>query len=1044
MESQSFKIYNASAGSGKTFTLVKQYLTVLLRLNKKGGFQELLALTFTNKAVGEMKDRVLNSLKGFAFPEKFDYDQFMANQICEELNISSIVLKNKSKQLINEISHHYAGLTISTIDKFNYSIIKTFSNDLKLNSNFEVELDTDYFLDKTIDLLIQKTDEDKNLSKIITDFVLQKIDNDKSWNINEDLKEVGRLFLSENHLRFINDFEDVSINDFKELQNEIEKKISSSKKVLLDNSERIFKELEEKCVDPNSFSYKNVPSFFKNCIDKLELTKTDAKWITNIESQSLYKKSTPPDQCKIIDLLKPKIIQAVNENITHIRHLVFYKNLIKNLIPLSVINELKKCFELQKINENKLLISEFNTLISSEIKDQPTPYIYERLGEKYNHFFIDEFQDTSEMQWKNLTPLIGDSLSSYSNSYDSSLLIVGDAKQSIYRWRGGNVEQFIRLSNNINPFYLNTDIQTLENNFRSLKTIVNFNNEFFKSISGISLNLEDYSNLYKKSNQTPFHNQEGYVELNLVEAKKENNYDTYIIDKTKSIIENLKSRGYRYSDICIITRKKNEGIKLSEALIENNIPISSSETLLLKNAQEILILIEIKKIFLNPDSAHSKLNLLKLITLKFNSNNFHNHVIDLVHLENENFFSKLLPIFNIDIDYTLTKNLSITHLTQKLIYAIPGFSFNNAYIQKYLQIIYAFQSNKENNLFAFIEYWKLNENKLCLSVEDDNTIKLMTIHKSKGLEFPVVIFPYANQKIYFQKNPKTWFPTNSLSNKIKHLYIDFNDSVRNFSAIGKQMFDHNQNQLELDAINLLYVTLTRAEKELYVIGDYTVTEKKDDLKIDSYTGLLIHYLRSKNLWKDDCNTFSFGIKTFCNKKNDSKIVKSLNPITKNDLNFNFNSPLTPNANWNTKRMISKEIGILTHKILSFIYTKKDIKISLLKFKNEILKLNQNIKFFEKHINKIVNHPELNMIFSKDVDVFNEREIIDSNGNTHIPDKIVIRPNNKAIIIDYKTGKEKINHREQLLNYENLLIKMEIEVELKLLIYISDELKIIKF
>lgn len=1044
MKSPSFKIYNASAGSGKTFTLVKQYLITLLKSDKKGGFKKLLALTFTNKAVGEMKDRVINTLKGLAFPERFNCDQAMANQICKELIISPELLQEKSKQLINEISHHYAGLTISTIDKFNYSLIKTFSNDLKLNSNFEVELDTNYFLDKTIDRLLQKTDVDKNLSKTITDFVLQKIDDDKSWNINDDLKEIGKLFLSENHWKYINSLDNISLSDFKELQNEIEKKMYTSRDELIKNSKNILDELDKKRVDPNSFSYKNVPSFFKNCIEKFDKINTDVKWIVNIETQNLYKKTTPPDQSKIIDFLKPKIIQNVNDNITHIEHIIFYKNLLKNLIPLSVINELKKCFELQKKNDNKLLISEFNTLISEEIKDQPSPYIYERLGEKFDHFFIDEFQDTSEMQWNNLSPLIGDSLSSYSNSSESSLLLVGDAKQAIYRWRGGKVEQFINLSNNINSFFINADIQTLNNNFRSLKTIVEFNNAFFKLISKTSLNLEAYSKLYNDSYQIPSNTKGGYVELNLIKNSKENDYDSYILRKTIDIIEDLKTRGYNYNDICIITRKKNEGIKLSEGLIENHIPISSSETLLLKNATEILILIGIKKIFLNPKSTQCKLSFLELITIYKNIVNFHNYAIDLIYLENEDFFVKISHFFNIKIDYSSCKNLSLTHLTQTLISVIPEFSLSNAYIQRYLELTYTFQCNKENNLFNFLEYWQLNENKLCLTVEDENTINLMTIHKSKGLEFPIVIFPYANQKIYFQKNPKTWFPTNSLSSKIDYLYVDFNKSVRNYNKEGGNMFEHNQNQLELDAINLLYVTLTRAEKELFIIGDYQINSKTNELITDSYTGLLANFLKSQNKWSDDNDLYKFGTKTKNFKKLKSHTSTSVKNITENDFNFRFNKPLTPNVNWELKTNKNLEIGVLLHKIMSLIYTIDDIDSSLLHFKNDILNLNHDTSFFEERVKKIVYHPELNELFSNQFRILNEKAIIDSEGNTHIPDKIAIKSNNKVLIIDYKTGEEKIDHKKQLTNYEELLTTMGFEVESKALVYISNEIKIIKF
>ena len=566
----------------------------------------------------------------------------------------------------------------------------------------------------------------------------------------------------------------------------------------------------------------------------------------------------------------------------------------------------------------------------------------------------------------------------------------------------------------------------------------------FKLISKTNLNLEAYSKLYNDSYQIPSNTKGGYVELNLIKNSKENDYDSYILRKTIDIIEDLKTRGYNYNDICIITRKKNEGIKLSEGLIENHIPISSSETLLLKNATEILILIGIKKIFLNPKSTLCKLNFLELITIYKNIVNFHNYAIDLIYLENEDFFVKISHFFNIKIDYSSYKNLSLTHLTQTLISAIPEFSLSNAYIQKYLELTYAFQCNKENNLFNFLEYWQLNENKLCLTVEDENTINLMTIHKSKGLEFPIVIFPYANQKIYFQKNPKTWFPTNSLSSKIDYLYVDFNKSVKNYNEEGENMFEHNQNQLELDAINLLYVTLTRAEKELFIIGDYQINSKTNELMIDSYTGLLANFLKSQNKWSDDNDLYKFGTKTKNFKKFKSHISTSVKNITENDFNFRFNKPLTPNVNWELKTNRNLEIGVLLHKIMSLIYTIDDIDSSLLHFKNDILNLNHDTSFFEERVKKIVYHPELNKLFSNQFRILNEKAIIDSKGNTHIPDKIAIKSDNKVLLIDYKTGEEKIDHKEQLINYEELLKTMGYEVESKALVYISNDIKIIKF
>ncbi|MGB2116245.1 MAG: hypothetical protein ACPHXS_01630, partial [Flavobacteriaceae bacterium] len=233
-------------------------------------------------------------------------------------------------------------------------------------------------------------------------------------------------------------------------------------------------------------------------------------------------------------------------------------------------------------------------------------------------------------------------------------------------------------------------------------------------------------------------------------------------------------------------------------------------------------------------------------------------------------------------------------------------------------------------------------------------------------------------------------------------------------------------------------------KELYIIGDYQINSKTNELKIDSYTGLLANFLKSQNLWTDGIDSYSLGTKTKNIVKNETPISTSIENITENDFNFNFNQPLTPNTNWESKTNINLEIGVLLHKIMSLIYTVDDINTSLFHFKNDILNLNQVVSFFEERVKKIVYHPELNILFNNKFKILNEKAIIDSEGNTHIPDKIAIGSNNKVLIIDYKTGEEKIDHKEQLINYEKLLTIMGFKVELKVLVYVSNDIKIIKF
>jgi ATP-dependent exoDNAse (exonuclease V) beta subunit len=557
-----FTIYNASAGSGKTYTLVKGYLKILFQSNHPEPFKRILAITFTNKAVAEMKARIIETLKTFADATVLKSKDSMFENICEELQIEPAELHKKAIQVLDNILHNYAAFDISTIDGFTHKLIRTFAYDLRLPLNFEVELDQEALLNEAVDSLIANAGNDDNLTEVLVNFALEKADNDKSWDVAFDFNKIAKLLVNENDLSFINKLKDKTLNDFKALKTQLKKDISQVEKTIVNTAKLVLALIEQAGLEHADFSRKTLPNHFVK-ISKLELNNLyDNKLETNIsERKSIYSKTLYPEKASAIDALLPEIEILYKTIKTHVFHLKFLKAFYKNITPLSVLNAINN--ELQKLKEeqNKMLISEFNAIISREIANQPTPFIYERLGEKFKHYFIDEFQDTSVMQWENLMPLLENVLS----TAHGSTMLVGDAKQAIYRWRGGKAEQFIDLFNKKStPFQVEQEVKNLEENYRSHKAVVHFNNGFFKFLASQVFNNQDYKTLFEKAHQNITEQKEGYVSLSFLELEKYDDRNDRFSKQVLSTINQCLENGFQLKDICVLIRKKKEGVAIAD------------------------------------------------------------------------------------------------------------------------------------------------------------------------------------------------------------------------------------------------------------------------------------------------------------------------------------------------------------------------------------------------------------------------------------------------------------------------------------------------
>jgi len=645
------------------------------------------------------------------------------------------------------------------------------------------------------------------------------------------------------------------------------------------------------------------------------------------------------------------------------------------------------------------------------------------------------------MQWENLVPLLENSLS----IENGSVMLVGDAKQAIYRWRGGKAEQFINLYSGNNPFHIKSRTKILPVNYRSHQQIVEFNNGFFKHLSSFIFSSSNYTKLYQNSNQDiepP--SKEGYVGIKFLELTKDDDRDIEYPREVLKTINNCIENGFKLKDICVLVRKKKEGVAVAKYLSQFDINIISSETLLVGNSPEVQFIISLLKFLLDPQNLEVKIEAISyLANYKLQVDNIHLFYKEFIELDIRAFFSKCNALgFNFNQNEAL--QTSIYEIIEAIIYGFKLTETSNAYIQFFLDYTLDYVNKKNSNLADFVSDFETKKETLTIvSPEGQNAVTIMTIHKSKGLEFPVVIFPYADLNIYREKNPKIWFPLDAEEYQgFPVAYINYNKNIQDINNRGEQLYMHHQAELELDNINLLYVALTRPIEQLYIISSkHKPKTKSDNLK--SYNTLLIDYLNHISQWEENKSFYSFGQQKRLTIPDEEKTntQKQNTFISIPKKNHDINIITKSGYLWNTSQKRAIERGNLVHDIMSQIKTKDDINFAFNTLISSGAINEEQVLELKPIVENIIHHPLLAYLFNTDVTVFNEREVITSQGDILRPDRVVVNSKNEAVIVDYKTGNASNSHTEQIKKYGKALSEMTFKVNKRILIYINDSIDI---
>ena len=1030
MQDSTFKIYNASAGSGKTHTLTKEYLKIVLSSSNR--FSKILAITFTNKAVNEMKHRILDSLFKFSQVNSEVEAPPLFLDLMKDLGVDSDTLRKRSKQTLKEILHNYAFFDISTIDKFTHRLIRTFAKDLKLPQNFEVVLDTDLLLDEAVAKLVHKAGTDKQLTQVLLEFALEKIDDDKSWDIAYDLGNIGKLLFRENHVEHLQNLKDKNIGDFVELKKTLRSRIKAIQESIVG-----FATLGLQLIEQNGLEFKDFRAgYFPKFMDKIASGDLGmdfkAGWKQNFDDPTeLYNKSTPDATKATIDDLHPQFSEIFFKIKHTFYELAFLKNAYANLVPLTVLNAIQKEVKNLQNERDQLSIAEFNTIISKEIKNQPAPFIYERLGEKYRHYFVDEFQDTSTLQWNNLIPLIGHALEGEDlQGNTGSLFLVGDAKQAIYRWRGGRAEQFLDLVNETtSPFVIPAQTESLPTNWRSYDEVIKFNNDFFTATSPF-LNNAMYNAMFVEGNQQGYNSKQGgTVQLNFIEKDEDKTKDEQYCEEVLATIGVVIEKKYGYEDICILVRGNRQGVLLADFLTQQEIPTISSESLLLNSSDKVRFLGNLVAYLGNPSNLEIAYELLAFLSK--NGKNKHRYIYENLH----NVEALLLKAYNLDIGEL--KQLSVYDGLERAIRQCNLVQGSDAYITFFMDFVLETEQKEGTGVQAFLNLWDKKKEKLSISAPDNiDAVRIMTVHKSKGLEFPIVIFPFANEHIYKRMDKKIWLPINADAfDGFEEILVTEKKEVENYGEEAARIYSEEEHKMELDALNLLYVALTRAEKALYIITEKDLA--KGEHKTDYYSGLFIEYLKGKNLWSDEELVYSFG------DLENAPVVHQIKEQQKIDYSFthkdrsSFKILTRSGMLWDTERETALLKGNLIHYILGFIETEEDVEPALQTAIQQGEIENQEIEEIRSKLLRVVRHPDLNVYYKEGSRVKNEKDIITAEGKILRPDRIVLNQM-KATLIDYKTGKTNPKYKEQLYSYADALNEMGYVVENKIIVYINEE------
>lgn len=1033
-------VYNASAGSGKTYTLAREYILQIVKRPLE--YRAILAVTFTNKATEEMKSRIIQELHALAKycttdPQEPSYLSFLADEMAAmfpDLSRSNLVLEisKRAQQVLTSILHDYSNFAVSTIDKFFQKVVRNFVRELNIQPGYELELDSDRVLSLAVDKVLEGLHEDEPLQRWLFDLVEERLNEGSSWELTSILEELGRQLMREEFRGQSDEFY-AKINDKGFLDGYFKKLVAKSKSAQdayieagrkADELIRSFG-LQYDDFPGGSRSFAtifgkakegNIPDSYKSAFDALD---NPEKWMT---------KSKP----KITDA----VYRALNPLLGVVIHYIemeqnTYSVAIKNFRTLGVLADIDRQVRELASNDNLLLISDTNFIVNKLVEGTDAPFIYEKMGNRFSSYMIDEFQDTSMQQYDNFKPLLENSL-----AQGGYAMVVGDVKQNIYRWRGGNWET---LGSRV---WSDFDCKgvSLDTNFRSKRNIVEFNNALFPILAQ---NLEEkyaesqipidvITKIYAEVHQNvPSSDKKvgGYVSIERIVADEETSSDELnqvVMQKLIAQIEELQlERDYKPSDIAVLVRRQKEGQMVAEALLEARkrsaeehkslFNFISQGALYLSSSAAVNLVVSILKLSIDASDSISAALVSYIEKLEKG-----------LPFEHGYFEGQATEQMQALIDRIV--NLPLPEAVEEIIstYRLNDFTEELPFLGGFCDAVLGFASRKLSDISSFVEWWeeKGATTELYLPNQEE-AITILTVHKSKGLQYKVVLMPFAS----WEYEPSSGLRKSTLwvdgspiaidGQYLEVIPVDYSKALLKSDFAQAGYIERLQSYI--DNINLAYVALTRAEQELYL---YIPKKKRQSDNIGEMIFSSAISITGVTISGDEAEP---SVLTFGDKGRGSQrsAAHASIPLT----SFRIGKPLSKiKQNYATSIAQGSgnlKKGLLMHRLFSLIDYKSDIPQALDNLLEEgLIILDERQDIMEQVEQKLQNEVVASW-FDTRYQVVKEGDIILPGEEYRVrrPDRVMF-DGNETIVVDFKFGEiEDEKHRYQVFGYINTLKKM---------------------
>ena len=1072
-------VYKASAGSGKTFTLAAEYIAHLLE-GEPGMYRHILAVTFTNKATAEMKERILqrlldlSKLPADAKKEDNDFLSKVMELLPPDITIADI--RSRATDALHALTHDYDRFHVETIDSFFQSLLSNLAHELGLAAGFKVDLDDKEVISKGVDRLMAELPNRKQVMEWVLNYIQERIDDNKRWDITSEVKSFARELMKEHFMR--NDYKLQTFLDDSKKLNAYRGKLRQMKEEAANNLTKAAKVLDETIEQHDKgyadFAYgtRSLRPFVKRMVsgDFKEPTEALLKWTDSYEKW--LKKDDLINSALAIHAERMRLLLcsliSLRQQAIHIINSCDIS--LRRINPLRLLNEIGR--EVNTINNenNRFMLAKTPQLFDKLVEGNDASFVFEKAGTTYRHVMIDEFQDTSTLQWNNFKKLLIENMAS-----GNGCLLVGDVKQSIYRFRGGDWG----ILNNIENEFKNGSpkIEHLTQNFRSSENIISFNNTFFPVAADL---LDEYGktentihDIYFDVDQKVNHKAGGNVRIKLYKNNKDKddeNQDISMEDDLALQIQQLHKDGLPYNKIAVLVRKnKNIGTILTHfALNYPEIPLISDEAFLLSASPAVQLIVHalrciIDKIDLNEYNQrttgkhHDKPD---TIALAYVTHSYRNTILgeDLKWTDIVDRYDELLPADFSAEKRKLLKDKPLYELCEKL---IKMFQLNKCtgaapYLFAFLDQVLAFLEDNPSDIEKFLTFWDENLYKKAVPAGAVDGVRILTIHKSKGLAFHTVLLPYCDWDVdNNNKDELLWCePNKAPFNELPLVPVTLNKSVE--ESIYAEQYAQERLQRRIENLNMLYVALTRAEQNLYIWAKVIYVNKaKNKAKPDyilepSTIGNLLclglEGMNSGNLHKEEeADVWHYAVDQSVTqprapRKESAPNRLEIHPETEFVELQSCESKVEFMQSNNAKEFLTETTdgeeelqesyisqGKLLHRLFANIRTTDDIDRSLLEFQQQgLIDNGKPAEQLRKLIDKRMENPIVAHWFDGSWQLFNECTILSRNNEGQLvqqrPDRVMVK-GKEAVIVDFKFGKPQQRYSEQVESYTQLLQRM---------------------